>query len=140
MAIDRMDWHSDSALEQGLNEESAATHIGMYLAWIIEHELVGEFHLEESAAALQQLKDRQISGRDFLIELCDEKFWEEDLNPEGLAFTQAYYENDADYFNDYIEVLAQDLPSLYHVENSWDNYERIAQRINQRYQDWKLKV
>ena len=75
MAIDRIDWHADSAIEEGLDWDNAGTHIGIYLAWIVQNNLVGEIHLEESAEELQLLKDRKITGRDYLIELCDEKAW-----------------------------------------------------------------
>ena len=138
MAIDRIDWHADSAIEEGLGWDNAGTHIGIYLAWIVQNNLVGEIHLEESAEELQLLKDRKITGRDYLIELCDEKFWEEDLNAEGLAFTQYYYEGDAIYFGDYEEVLAQHAAGIYHVKNTWENYDVMAKTIDERYQAWKL--
>ena len=35
------------------------------------------------------------------------------------------------------EVLVKSLPSIYHVTDSWENYEKMKQRINLRYQDWK---
>lgn len=138
MAIDRIDWHADMAIEEGLGWDNAGTHIGIYLAWIILNDLVGEIHLAESPEEIQMLKDRKITGRDYLIELCDEKFWEEDLNAEGLAFTQYYYENDNAYFEDYDRVLAQDLDSLYEVRNTWANYDLMAKTLDERYQAWKL--
>jgi len=137
MAIDRIDWHADSAIEAGLDWDNAGTHIGMFLAWIIQNGLVGETHLEESQEEIQLLKDRKVTGRDFLIEVCDEKFWEEDLNPEGQAFTEYYYENGAVYFADYTEILAKNLASIYHVKNTWANYDLIAPMIEQRFQEWK---
>ncbi|HEX9961980.1 MAG TPA: hypothetical protein VGB00_13680 [Pyrinomonadaceae bacterium] len=135
MAIDRMDWHYAGDFPDDLTDEYGGTHIGIYLAWIINNNLQGELHTEESAQALQDVRNRKITGRDFLVAECDEKFWEEDLNEEGLAFTEYYYREK--YIPDYEEALAENLPSVYHVEDTWENYDKIAPVIDKRFGDWK---
>lgn len=140
MAIDRMDWHYTGEYPVDLPEEQSGTHIGMYLAWIINNDLVGELHLEEDAEEIQAVRERTMTGREFLIKLCDTKFWDEDLNEEGLAFTEQYYNDDTQgYFNDYVQTLAASLPSFYHVEDSWQNYDLIAPLITRAYQRWQEK-
>ena len=131
-----MDWHYDGDFPADLPNENSGTHIGIFLAWIINNNLQGEIHNEDSIEALQDLRTRKITGRDFLIEQCDEKFWDEDLNEEGLAFTEVYYSET--YFDDYSEILAENLPSTYHVENTWENYDKIAQVIDKRFNEWQL--
>jgi hypothetical protein len=54
-------------------------------------------------------------------------------------FTYYYYGGGL-YHNDYDEILVKMLPSIYHVTDSWENYERIKTRIDMRYQDWKKLV
>jgi len=135
MAIDRIDWHYSSDFPENLPDENGGTHIGMYLAWIINNNLQGELHNEESCEALEDMRSRKITGRDFLIDECDEKFWEEDLNDESLAFTEDYYSDE--YISDYEKTLAENLPSLYHVEDSWKNYDKIALVIDERFRQWK---
>lgn len=138
MAIDRIDWHGESVEQAGFPYENGGTHIGIYLAWIINNQLEGEFHQEESVDELEQVRTRQITGRDFLINMCDEKFWEEDLNPQGFEFTQAYYESHQ-YLKDYDEILvnAQGLIDTYAVDDTWENYDLMATMISQKYQQWK---
>lgn len=116
-SIDRMDWHYGGDFPKNLPKENGGTHIGMFLTWIIDNDLIGEMPREDSEEAMQKVLNRQMTGRDFLIEECDEKFWAEDLNEDGLAFTQHYYESDI-YIQDYSEILASDLDSIYEVENS----------------------
>ncbi len=111
------------------------THIGIYLSWIINNDLHGELHREDSVEAVEKLKSREITGRDFLINECDEKFWAEDLNEEGEAFTDYYY--DEFYYEDYEKTLGTDLPNLYYVENSWENYDKIAPVLDKRFNEWK---
>lgn len=130
-----MDWHYCGDFPDGLPDENGGTHIGMYLAWIINNHLQGELHNEESVEALQDVRNRKITGRDFLIEECDEKFCDEDLNDEGLAFTEIYYSEQ--YFDDYAEIFGNNLPSIYHVESSWENYDKIAPVIDKRFREWK---
>lgn len=61
------------------------------------------------------------------------------IGPNGLAFTEFYYSTEnGGYFDDYHRVLAQALPSVYHVENSWENYDKIASVIAAVFNNWKM--
>jgi len=138
MAIDRADWHYGGDYPEGLPDENGGTHIGMYLAWIILNKLEGEQHREDSVEALAAVRARTMTGRDFLISQCDEKFWKDDLNEEGLAFTLSYYSgSEGQYYIDYEKVLAAELPSIYHVENSWANFDKLEPVITKAYSNWK---
>ena len=48
MTYDKADWHYGGDFPSDLKPEDGATHIGMFLAWIIENDLISEFHLKES--------------------------------------------------------------------------------------------
>ena len=137
MSIDRADWHYGGDFPNDLPIENGATHIGMYLTWIIKNNLQSEFLDEEMPEAINDLRKRKISGRDFLLDYCDEKFTEEELSEEGLAFTEDYYSED--YISDYEATLADGLASIYYVENSWENYDKIAPAISKRFNEWKKK-
>ena len=143
MAYDRADWHYGGDYPEGLPPENGGTHIGMFLAWAIMNGLEGEFHREESPASLAAVRARQMTGRQFLFKECDEKFWGEDLSAEGNAFAKYYYdgteEQGGPYFEDYESALVGDLPSMYHVEDTWQNYDQIAAVINRRFEEWKHK-
>ncbi len=137
MTYDRADWHYGGDFPDDLPPEAGGTHIGMFLAWVITRGLEGEIHQEESAPAVAALRSRQITGREFLMTECDEKLWDEDLNAVANAFAKGYYETEGGYLADYEEMLGEGLPSLYHVEDSWENFDRLAPRIDQRFQEWK---
>ena len=142
-SIDKIDWHSGGNFPEDLPPENGGTHIGMYLAWIINNDLIGEMHIEDSMESIKAVKNRKMTGRDFLIEQCDAKFWDEDLNEEGLEFTKYYYSDEEgmkQYIDDYEELLAKGLETTYHVEDSWDNYDRLRERIDERYLEWKKKI
>jgi hypothetical protein len=138
MAYDRADWHYGGDYPEGLPPENGGTHIGMFLAWAIMNGLEGQFHRDESPASLAAVRAGQMSGRQFLFKECDGKFWEEDLSDEGNAFAKYYYESNR-YFEDYEAALAEDLPSMYHVQDNWQNYDKIAPVVTQRFGEWKQK-
>jgi hypothetical protein len=67
-------------------------------------------------------------------------FTDDMLNDEGNAFSQFYYDIDCGrYLADYEDTLCQDLPSLYHVKDTWANYYRIKAAIDTRFLDWKKR-
>jgi len=60
------------------------------------------------------------------------------LNEEGNKFTQFYFDfENGQYINDYENNLANDLPSIFHVQDTWENYEKARKFINIRYNQWK---
>ncbi len=142
MSYDRIDWHSNGeGFPKQANPEDGGTHIGMFLTWIIQNDFVGELYREMSQESLTHVKNRRMTGRDFLIEECDSKFYDEILNEEGNSFTQFYYEGDGNdsYFGDYAEVFTE-CDNVYDVENTWQNYDRIMPVIDKRYQEWKNNI
>lgn len=145
-SIDRADWHYGGDYPKNLPTENGGTHIGMFINWIIENDLIGSIHMENSQQGISDVKSKKISGRDFLFKYCDEKFWNEDLNEEGLAFTKFYYQNPKDpedvygqYIEDYEKILGTGFESLYEIPNTWKNYDRIEKRISSVYKKWQDK-
>lgn len=143
-SIDRADWHYGGDYPKELPIENGGTHIGMFINWIIDNDLIGALHLEDSKQGIQDVKARKVTGREFLFEYCDEKFWEDDLNEEGLAFTKYYYQNPDNpddaygkYIEDYERILGTEFESLYEIPDTWDSYEKIEKQINTVYDNWK---
>ena len=137
MAYDRMDWHFGSEnFPSELNDDNAGTHIGMFIAWVIRRDLIGELHLKESVESISKVKSRQMTGTEFLKLECDEKFWEDDLNDKGKAFAQYYYGANM-YYEDYGSILSDELSSVFHVIDSWDNYEKLALKLDEQFNKWQ---
>jgi|CXWL01.1.fsa_nt_gi hypothetical protein len=140
--FDSADWHFlGEAFPTNAPQENGATHIGIYIAWIINTGLVGEFHLEESRNSLEQIKGRIITGRQFLIKECDMKLTEEDISEIGLDFTDFYYQGIAEkaslFLYDYAEMFIKEPMSFYDVEDTWANYDKLSPVIDERFRSWK---
>lgn len=118
--------------------EQAYVHIGMYLGWIIERDLYSEYFEDEAAIQIFRFKRREISCT-ILSEMWDGYLGYELFSKKGNMFTYYYYGGGL-YRNDYDQVLVKQLPSIYHVTDSWENYEKMRDRIDMRFQDWERLV
>lgn len=60
------------------------------------------------------------------------------LTDEGNDFASHYFDlSQGNFIPDYRELLVRGLPSDYHVTDTWENYETIRQRFDDRYREWK---
>lgn len=115
--------------------EQAYVHIGMYLGWVIENEHYSEYFEDEADIQIYRFMNRQISCT-ILSEIWDGYLGYELFNETGNLFTYYYYGGGI-YRKDYQTLLSHSLPSLYHVTDSWENYDRLAQKISHRFTEWQ---
>jgi hypothetical protein len=140
LKYDDASWHYGGNFPPELPPQAGATHTGMFIAWAVLSGLVGGLHKQHSKDLLMRLEQRTISPGQFFIKACDEKFTDEDLNDEGNAFTQEYFKfKTGDYLTDYERVLGPDVPTLYHVPDTWENYDRLKPVLDGRFSEWKSK-
>ncbi|NKF23781.1 DUF7832 domain-containing protein [Solimonas marina] len=140
MKYDDAYWHYSGDFPADLPPTAAATHAGMFLAWALLSGLGGELHVIDCPDNLLSLQQRRETPGQFLCRACDEKFIEEDLNDEGRAFAQAYFDFDSGrYMLDYENVLSRELPSLYHVPDTWETYASLKPILDQRLADWRTQ-
>lgn len=119
---------------ESLPIEQAYVHIGIYLGWIINKGLYSEYFEEEAETEIYRFKNRQIVCT-ILSEIWDGYLGYELFSEEGNLFTYYYYGGGL-YKKDYENVLCEDLPSIYHVKDTWENFDKISLKINQRHKDW----
>lgn len=116
--------------------ENAFTHIGMYLGWVIDNELYSEDFEDEFAVQMIRFKNRVTSCM-IVGELWDGLVYSEQFSEdEGLLFTEFYYKS-GQYLKDYASTLSEGLDSIFHVEDSWENYNKMSTLLTSRFQEWK---
>lgn len=118
--------------------EQAYVHIGMYLGWVIENNLYSEFFEDEAEVQMFRFRRRELSCT-ILSELWDGYLGYELFNNDGNLFTYYYYGSGI-YKKDYETVLAGDLPSIYHVKDNWEAYDKMTAKIDSRFEEWKKLV
>ncbi|MEM9156216.1 MAG: hypothetical protein AAGB13_14470 [Cyanobacteria bacterium P01_F01_bin.33] len=72
MKYDDASWHYGGNFPSGLPEICGAIHIGMFISWAINSDLVSEFHKDESPEELAAIKSRKKTGAEFLMTVCNE--------------------------------------------------------------------
>ena len=118
-----------------LNPHHGGTHIGMYLAWIILNRLESFQLRQKAATAVEDVRGKQMTGRDFLFTHCQGRLTNDLLSKEAQSFTEFYYEDK--YLHDYQDVLVVKATGSYTVVDSWANYERLAKMMDQRLRDFR---
>jgi hypothetical protein len=139
---DDASWHYEGDYPQNLPNANAAIHIGMFITWCIENDLIDDEndHIEDCAEEIQKIKKHEMTGGQFLIECCDEKFIDYDLSDLGNAFAEDYYDYDTEYtikYGDDFCDLFDEYETAYHVEDTWENYKLIKKIIDKRFEEWK---
>lgn len=145
MKYDDASWHYGGDFPAGLPPEAGATHIAMFLAWAALNGLVGEYHTTNAVADLARLQQREVTPTQWFLQVCDEKFTDEDLNGEGNHFAASYYAGEegvhtteGSYLADYCETFPS-ASSLYHVEDGWASFDSLAPRIARRLEAWRSR-
>jgi hypothetical protein len=134
--IDRADWHYGGNYPSELPPENGGTHIGMYIAWIMLRDLASKELIQHAGDTYTWVLNREVTGRTLLLTKLDEKFFDQLLTPEGREFTRSYYETNG-FANDYDRVLGGDLPTLYHVADTWENFDKLAPILDERLAAWR---
>jgi hypothetical protein len=115
--------------------EQAYVHIGMFMGWMLENELYSDIFEDEEAHQVIRFQRREVSCS-LLSAMWDGYLGEDLFNEEGNAFSVYYYQSGI-YRKDYQLILAENLPSIYHVEDTWENYDKMSEQITARYEAWK---
>jgi hypothetical protein len=138
MTYDDTRWHRGEGFPADLVPDAAGTHAGLFLAWALLAGLGGDYHVVESAEDFERLCARKLTPGQYFLAVCDGKLTDDDLNAEGNAFAEAYYQQDgATYFSDYREYLAKGLRSEYHVTDSWVSFGKLKPVLDRRLHNWR---
>lgn len=140
MKYDDAGWHYGGQFPADLPPEAGSTHIGMFLAWCLLHDLGAAEPVADVGGGAGQLRERTLTPGGFLRERCDEKFLDVFLDAEGNAFARAYYggadDDDPCYVRDYQELFGVAGGDVYRVPDTWESYDRLAGRVDQRHREW----
>lgn len=127
MTIDDAGWHYDTCSEHDLDYSCAATHIGMFFAWLAHHDLTAPDKFDITA-----LQDRSVTPGAFLGAHCGAEISGSMLTPEGLAFSKATYRAYLGAYRRIPEIAAY--PVTYAAPDTWETYDAVAPVISEAYE------
>ena len=121
---------------QELLQSQAFVHTGFFLGWLIKNNLISDSFKRDWSLEVNEFLTGNISGPK-LFEIIDGTLTTEDLNDEGNSFALNYFNfQNGKYLQDYEKTFSE-VDSLYAVEDTPENFERISRVITNRYQDWR---
>ena len=134
MTIDSIDWHIDSIEDENISDdelfEIAGAHIGYYLERAYKKGFVPSDPDVIEPEEYQKVINSEVSGIEFLIEECDSKFWDSDLNEEGQKFTAFVYEK---YLNDLEMILGHE---PYSEKYNQRDLQNVFKYLDKAYTDY----
>lgn len=131
-SFDKGKWHWGGDYPEDLPEENGSTHIAMYLGWIVDNDLIAEKFASDSV--VNDFRERKSTLHE-LIGWFDDVLVGDMLTEQGARFTMDYYASD-EYLTDYCIALDQDVPTLYHISPTIENFQTVSKVIDERYTDW----
>jgi hypothetical protein len=139
VVYDKAKYHSKTVLDAGLDDVQAEVHTAFFLGWLIDNDLMSDEFNGECPELIAQYKSRETTALE-VYEWWDCCLIDDMLSDTGNAFAQHYFDfQRGQYLAEYAELLVCDLPTAYHVPYSWDNYELIRRRIDQRFHEWESR-
>lgn len=139
--FDKAKWHYEGEFPSELDNHQAYVPTGMFVAWAIHNDLVGKRSRKEDAADIDRVKRGEMTGAQFYRINWDGVLSSKELTDEADAFAREYLDIHNDLYTavDFTNVLAAGLPTIYHVEDSFENYRIMEPIITERYRDWKSR-
>ena len=133
MVIDRIDWHWDSVTEQIPDDEhweKAGAHIGYYIEWAYKKGFAPSNTETHDVNEYMKVVNSEKSGIQFLIENCDTKFWEEDLNEQGQKFTAFAYDT---YLQNFETIVGHE---PYITKYNQQDFQNVSKYLDKVYSDY----
>ncbi|ADJ62392.1 hypothetical protein G5B88_04410 [Herbaspirillum seropedicae] len=115
----------------------AYVHTGVFVGWLADMNFLHESSPDVSNA-IAQFKRRELTGPQ-LYERLGDCLIDYMVTARGNSFARDYFElSTGRFIEDYRELLVKDLGSEYAVKDTWQNYDLIKSRIDERYAAWTL--
>ena len=133
MVIDRIDWHWDSVtddISEDEHMERAGAHIGYFIEWAYKKGFAPSNSEIHDADECKKVVNSEKNGIQFLIEDCDTKFCEEDLNEQGQKFASFAYDKYLDNF----EAILGHKP--YSQKYKQQDLQKVVKYLDKIYSDY----
>jgi len=133
MTIDRIDWHWGSItdeLPEDEHWERAGAHIGYFIEWAYKKGFAPSNPETHDVDEYNKVVNSEKNGIQFLIENCDTKFWEADLNEQGQNFAHFAYDT---YLGNYETIIGHE---PYTANYNQQDLQSVSKYLDKVYSDY----
>jgi hypothetical protein len=131
--LDDASWHYGGDFPAGLPDDNGGTHIGMFLGWAIDNNLINKQTIADFPEVIDVFKQKKMTGREILFKYFDGKLSGGDLAPAASKFAANYYAKD------FLKAYSAILPSpkgVYGVTDSWHNFDKVNSMLKLSFRQW----
>ena len=125
MTYDDAGWHYDTCTEHGLDTACAATHIGIFFAWLAHHDLANRGRVD-----LASLLDGSTTPGAFVLRIGGE-INRSMVTERGHAFCAAAYRAYLGMYEYIPEIARHEV--TYAAPDTWATYDAVAPVIQEAY-------
>lgn len=136
-------------------DDQADLPMGMFMAWCVDRGRIGARHLKEHAQLVEAVRERTMTGREFLYRAayCNE-VWSWDVSEATEPFAHSYLhclcnrnsstpllgtKDGCGVDDDFMAVFTPHFKGRgLEAGDTWENYERFALFLDARYRDFEL--
>ncbi len=118
-------------LEKAGAPDRAAMHMGLFLAWCANHDLLSQACKRQHADVILRTRVRELDGSELFVRMASGRLDTSFLSEAGRRFVDAYYE---DYLDDYAGTLGLDPAYPYADLDAWNAYDLVAPVLTRRFQ------
>jgi hypothetical protein len=138
--FDKAQWHLDNEYPKDLPTINAYTHTGYYLGWIILNKLTSKEFSNMHHEYILNFLNKNISSVQIYLNQLDGVFSSNDVNEIGYKFTKEYFDFESgNYLIDYENNLCFGLPTLFHIKDTFENFNIVCKFIDKRFEEFKQK-
>lgn len=137
MLVDSVDWHTnDPNFPVDGSQLAAATHIGFFVAWALEENLLSEQFCRDWISEIKKMKSKIILPSSFVWCCMDGKLSGCDFNDIGRQFSIDCYATPDGYLSQYEKWAKENFGSAYSVPETWGNFEIVKLLIQEIFAHW----
>ena len=114
--LDDLDYHVESATEQGHSEYAGGAHIAYFLTWASERDLLDAEATDEEIEST--IREREPEAFEQILDWFDGVIATDFLTEAGGTFASECYET-------YLEEYARETGEAQYHEPNWPMYERV---------------
>ncbi len=137
---DKADWHFNGEFPDDLDEHQVYVIGGFLLGWLCDRGLLSEEIKQDFAEDCEQYLKRKMLPAE-LYEVMDGSLTSDTTSPAVRGFLDEYMslKTRCPYLADFEKTLAGGLPTVYHVQDTWENLARIEEVIDRAFAEWKRR-
>lgn len=136
IVFDKVEYHLAGDFPDDLDSDQAFVPTGFFVAWMILRGLASPETIRDFTNDVQSLRQRTATPSSIYRALGG-VFESRLLIADGLRFTEVYFDFDTGtYLDDLDDVLGSEVPTYFHIADTWDNFDKLVKRLDERFSQW----